>query len=153
MTWNNPLWRAESITDDKLNSRLRSNMLALKSPETDLGYSLSALLSTTSTSFVDIDNAFLLTLGTNGGDVMVSFFASPIGAFAFDFTVDGRRQGGVDGICKGDNALTELNASFVWLVQDLPAGEHTFVLQWKTHGALLTINSNAGYYFFVREVS
>jgi hypothetical protein len=151
--WNNPQWRAEGITDAKLNSRLRDNMLLLKDPATDSASSSSALISTSSTSFVDVDAVFELSLNTQGGHVLVSFFGSPQGAFAFDFTVDNNRQGGVDGICKGDNALTDLNAAFIWLVPNLVAGTHTFVLQWKTHGALVTVQTAAGLYFFAREIS
>ena len=62
----------------------------------------------------------------------------------FDFTVDGVRQGGDDGIIQEQEADSDFAISFAYLVTDLAAGTHTVNLQWKTSGGTLTMYAGAG---------
>ncbi len=65
----------ELVTADLLNTHLRDNLNALKSPPSQQAVrDNEAAYSTTSTSFVVVDGTNLkITLTTTGGDVLVRF--------------------------------------------------------------------------------
>ncbi|MEO1643547.1 MAG: hypothetical protein AAFR67_00055 [Chloroflexota bacterium] len=163
MAWTQPkTWSNEPLVASDLNTHLRDNMEALKEPPS-ANYELDETsdYTTTSTTFVDVDSTNLsLTLDTNGGDVMVHFHAT-VGMSSyvlFDVLVDGVRTGGDDGIvAQGANDTT---ITFTRLITGLPAGSHTFTLQWKVHTGTGTLYAGAGTFitdlhpqFWAREVS
>lgn len=158
----------ELVTASMLNQHLRDNLEFLKSPPT-AAYILneSADYTTTSTSFVTVDNTKLaLSITTAGGDVLIGFSgvvinSSPSSTF-FDVEVDTVRTGGDDGlVCvTSPSAASRMNATFFKLLQGLAAGSHTFKLQWRVVAGTSTLFAGAGTsngdlhpQFFVREVS
>lgn len=164
MAWTSPkTWTAEPLTSSDLNTHLRDNLNALKDPPSNkYTFNDSADWTTTSTSFVDIDTTDLsLAITTYGGDVLVHFFGTTTtsaGQIFFDFTVDGTRNGGDDGLVRVPSTLTP--TSFTVLVEGLSAASHTFKMQWKVSSGTATLYAGAGTasndvhgQFWVREVS
>jgi hypothetical protein len=157
----------ELVTAALLNAHLRDNLDFLKTPPT-ASYILneSADYTTTSTSFVSVDNTKLsLAITTAGGDVLVGFSgvitgSTNLNAF-FDVEVDGVRIAGDDGlIVNGAASGGRYTVTFFRLITGLSAGVHTFKLQWRTSTGTLTLYAGAGTgsgdvhpQFFVREVS
>ncbi len=139
----------EIVTATLMNTHLRDNLIALKDPPSAASSLNVSDLSTTSTSFTNIDGTNLsLSVTTTGGDLMVGFSGSFVMTNtdlssrcrgALDFTVDGTRQGNTDGILSlgeggfADHADDEggTPVSFVRLVTGLAAGAHTINMQWK----------------------
>lgn len=177
MAWTDPrTWVAgEFVTASLLNTHLRDNLNALKSPPTQVqNVNDTADYSTTSTTFVDVDATDVkCTITTAGGRVMVGFCgmvrfdnnaASPHRGY-FDLDVDGTRLGGDDGLVGLGTLTTDepiLPVSFVVLTSELSAGSHTFKLQWKVSlsSNSLTLYAGAGTsaldthpQFWAREVS
>lgn len=170
MTWTTPkTWvTGEPLTAGDLNTHLRDNLNALKTPPGDAYIANEASnYTTTSTAFVSVDATNLaLTITTAGGDALVAFSGAVSNntagqAVYFDVDLDGVRQAGNDGI----NVLTSAaansigNAAFAWLVTGLAAGSHTFKLQWKVSGGTGTLYAGAGTggadihpQFWVREI-
>jgi hypothetical protein len=157
MAWTTPkTWNVdELLTAANLNTHLRDNLNALKAPPT-VHYECDedSEYTTTSTSFVDVDGTNLaLTLTTSAGKIF------------FDVTLDGNRIGEDDGILGGyvQNAGSGNTASaymsFTRLVTGMAAGEHTFVLQWRTTGSTARLFAGATAaeavhpQFWAREVS
>jgi len=134
--WNNPRWRAETITDAKLNSRLRDNMLILKNPAFDsytFAYSASPYASAGASDWALVDANLELTLDTQGGDVLLLFRAKA-NACVMSFFVDEQNVGGNDGIFAFPNlggAGAGTTGQMIWLVQNLNSGTHTFGVYWK----------------------
>ncbi len=105
--WTSPkTWATgELVTAALLNTHLRDNLEFLKAPPTTV-YVLneSSDYTTTSTSFVNVDNTKLaLALTTNGGDVLISFHGMLLSSsngrvISLDVEVDGVRLGGDDGL-------------------------------------------------------
>lgn len=170
MTWTTPrTWADEElVTANLMNTHIRDNLNALKSPPSDNYEANEASdYTTTSTSFVDLDaTKFSLTITTTGGDVLVGFngnFKCTASTVAFlDIDVDGSRVGGDDGIKVFDVNASIAGAfpSFARLITGLSAGTHTFKLQWRTGSGTLTMYAGAGTsnadvhpQFWVREVS
>lgn len=173
MAWTTPkTWNVdELLTAANLNTHLRDNLNALKSPPTGhYECNEAADYTTTSTSFVDVDGTNLaLTFTTNGGDVLVHFHASVMhtasGRICFDVAVDGNRVAGDDGMIGGyvpvsASGYPMVQMTFTRLLTGLSAGEHTFKLQWKTSGATARLYAGAGTswgdlhpQFWAREVS
>lgn len=154
--WTNPItWGATPITADLLNEQIRDNTEHLKEPPTD-SYtgSGSGSYSTSSTSFVDIDAVFDLSITTFGGDVLIAFnfgltSGSPVGYI--DILFDGSRVGGNDGIV---GCLPSTENSAYWLLTDIAAGTYTAKLQWKSAGGTISMNTASTYpQFWMREVS
>jgi hypothetical protein len=154
MTWENPkTWvTGELVTAAMLNTHVRDNLNALKSPPSDdyVCNEVSDYL-TTSTSFVNVDATNLaLTINTGGGDVMLCFSATVHNATAaaiifFDVEVDGNREAGDDGLIEIQfNASAVLPVSFVRLITGLAEGSHTFKLQWKVSAGTGRIYAGAG---------
>lgn len=135
-TWNNPIWSAESVTDAKLNTRIRDNMTLLKNPAQDsytFAYSASPYASAGASDWTLIDANLELTLDTQGGDVLLLFRAKA-NACVMTFFVDGSNVGGNDGIFAFPNlggAGAGITGQMIWPVRDLIAGSHTFGVYWK----------------------
>jgi hypothetical protein len=148
----------ELVTATEMNTYMRDNQTALKSPPSDQ-YIIdeSADYTTTSTSFVDIDATnFALTITTTGGDIEVSFLgtliSSAVSRAYFTLAVDGTAisEGGTDGIAGSaySTISSRVNygaiASFHWTIKGLSAGSHTVKMQWKTTTGTLTLYAGAG---------
>lgn len=154
MTWENPkTWvTGELVTAAMLNTHLRDNLNALKSPPSDdYVCNESTNYTTTSSSFVNVDATNLaLTINTNGGDVMVGFHGVVINnttnaIIYLDVEVDGSRHAGDDGALEIQFAtFTILPASFVRLITGLAEGSHTFKLQWKVSAGTGTLYAGSG---------
>jgi hypothetical protein len=167
--WTTPAtWAVDQlVTADDLNTHLRDNLTALKTPpsahyECDEGSDYT----TTSTSFENVDGTNLaLTITTNGGDVIVHFdgvvgHGSLVNYCYFDVDVDGSPLGGDDGIVMTMGPSARHNVSFTRLITGLDADEHTFTLQWKVDAGTATLFAGAGTsgadihpQFWAREVS
>lgn len=173
MAWTEPkTWTNEPLVAGDLNTHLRDNLEALKEPPT-AHYELDETLdyTTTSTSFVNVDNTKLaLTITTSGGDVLIGFHAyvqpgTGSDNVYFDVELNGTRIGGDDGIIAAQRAAAatlpgRFAISFTRLVTNLVAGTHTFKLQWKISAGQGTLFAGAGTaganthpQFWVREVS
>lgn len=170
MAWITPKdWEVgESLTAAKLNTHLRDNLNALKSPPSD-GYVVNegSDYSTSSTSFANVDGTNLhLTLTTTGGDVEVHFegtfqAAGAAGIVYLDVYVDAAVDGGDDGyLCQYCPASQPQAVSFSRLIEGLSAGTHHFYLEWKTNGVSIILYAGAGSanrdvhpQFWAREVS
>lgn len=154
MAWTAPrTWIAgEVVTAALMNTHLRDNLLYLFArPHDEEFINEASDYSTTSTSFTNIDGSspgLALSVTTTGGDLLVYFY----GAFScahtdlisraflgLDFTVDGTRQGGDDGLLtcyigrlmSGGGDAGGLPVCFVKRVTGLAAGAHTIIMQWK----------------------
>jgi hypothetical protein len=163
MAWTAPrTWASgELLTSTELNTQLRDNLLALKSPaSTFVRYAPNPALQITSTTFVDIHTTLNMNLQTNGGPLLIVLngrvYHSP-GSYTdcfFDVNIDSVSQSSGNGILWviGSNA-TQLPFSTVWLTESLTAGNHTIKIQLKRGGA----NTNPVQVFevnaLVREVS
>lgn len=169
MTWTTPkTWvTGEVLTASDLNTQVRDNLDALKSPPTaQVLLDESADFTTTSTAFVDVDASRLaLTITTGGGDVLVSFqgtlYQTHNSYNYLDVGVDGTRFGGDDGLLNVRLLSSAYaTAAFNILVTGLAAGSHTFSLQWRVSAGTLKLFAGAGSasmdlhpQFWVREVS
>lgn len=146
------------------NQDVVANTKALKTPPSSM-YTAdeSSDYTTSSTSFVDVDATnFALTITTTGGAVLVVFQGSVNnsgGSTYLDVAVDTVRDAGDDGIVRisGSNVGGD---GFVWRVEGLAAGSHTFTLQWKVSAGTATLYAGAGTaasdvhpQFWVAEVS
>lgn len=176
MAWSTPeTWSSgQLVTADDLNEQLRDNMIALKDPPTGW-YVLNEAtnITSTSTSWTDVDSTLLsLDVTTGGGDVMVGFCGAvdiagaTVNTAMFDVTMDGVAIGGDDGFLgvvgvDGSAATTVRLISFVRLVTSVPAGAHQFRLRWRgSNTGVRTLYvgngaSNRDFHaqFWVREVS
>jgi len=173
MAWTQPkTWVNEPLIAGDLNTHLRDNLEALKTPPSyQYTSSENVTFSSSTTSFASVNQPrFGCTLNTSGGDVMVGFYGSVAGSASqqwiyFDVEVDGQRQGGTDGLmmverAQGTDKPNLLGISFVRLIEGLAAGSHTFYLQWKSNSGVATLYSSNGLsgrdlhtQFWVREVS
>ena len=173
MAWTTPKdWTTdELVTASDLNTHLRDNLNALKSPPSaHFEANESSDYATTSGSFADVDataGKMSLTITTNGGDVLVHFHGSVehsaggVGIH-FDVAVDGTRTAGDDGIVRvrAQTSTDTMAVSFTRLIAGLIAGSHTFKLQWKVAGGTATLFAGAGTsakdvhpQFWAREIS
>jgi hypothetical protein len=157
----------ELVTATEMNTYMRDNQNALKSPPTD-SYVLNegSDYTTTSTSFVDVDATNLaLTITTTGGDVFVHFHGSVNSntyRIYFELDVDGSPHAGDDGITHSFNSggNDRMTITFTRLITGLSAGSHTIKLQWKSSSSTITLFAGAGTsnvdvhpQFWAREVS
>ena len=154
-TWTTPkTWSTgEALTASDMNTHIRDNLDALKEPPTaSYACDEASDYTTTSTTFVDVDSTNLsLQITTTGGDVLIGFVGTvqltTAASILFDVDVDGTRDGGDDGICRGYSSTNTLiqTIGFVRLITGLSAGSHTFKLQWKTtSGTLVDLYAGAG---------
>lgn len=159
----------ELVTAALMNTYIRDNQIALKTPPQDL-YNVNegADYSTTSATFVDVDATNLsLTIATTGGAVEVKFVCNCVASAAnsvyFDVVVDGATQAGNDGIVSeylDRSAAPGRSISFSYITAALSAASHQFKIAWKVTGGTITMYAGAGTgsgdlhpQFSVREVN
>lgn len=158
----------ELVTASMLQEQISDNMSALKAPPTaQATLNLGADITTTSTSFVDVDATNLsLTITTTGGDVLITFqgvFVKTLtGQVHLDVTMDGTALAGDSGMTGHSIGATIVEMGFTWWARSVAAGSHTFKLRWAiiSGGGTLTLYAGAGSggadfhpQFTVREVS
>ncbi|NIN36631.1 MAG: hypothetical protein GTO60_16670 [Gammaproteobacteria bacterium] len=108
--------------------------------------------TTSSTSFVDVDATNLtLTISSRGGRAAVSadlVFGNTgtTDITYFDFTLNGVRVGGDDGMILGQqpNFANNRRTATIYRVIHFDPGVHTVVLQWKTNNNTSTLYAGAG---------
>lgn len=145
----------ELITASIMNAHVRDQLTALKTPAG--GYSVlnvGADLTTSSTSFADMDATnLILTFTTGGGDVLLFFTGTGhhsvlTGRIYFDIheSVSAGRLGGDDGLLEIGSANTSVgfNATLCYRAVGLSAASHAFKMQWKTTAATATCYGGAG---------
>jgi len=144
-TWAN----GETPDEDDMNTHIRDNMDALKTPPSGV-VNFASAITTTSTSFVDLTGASI-TFTTTGGDVRVSFYVtlrnSSTGWTEFDILLDAVSEGGSAGIVRSDNeaAVADAVVGFTRVISGLAAASHTFKIQWRVQSGTSTINSGSQY--------
>lgn len=170
MAWTPPkTWHNEPLVASDMNTYLRDNMAILKTPASTYNqFDLTSKYVTNSTSFVDIDsNRLRLTVNTQGGDIFVGFhgvvYLHVNGTMKvyFDVTADNVRLSYNAGLTMVMNtSSTTTPVSFVHLVHGLPAGSHTFAMQWRVSEATAFLyespslaTNNITSQFWVREIS
>lgn len=147
----------ELVTAALLNVHLRDNLLALKQPpQGEVKRDNGGFYSTTSTSFVAIDNTNLKkTVTTAGGKVKV-FFQGTIHADSatsrrvyLDVQVDGSGGVGQDAGFAGGLVVTAVQSTVGQTVvvgpvilDGLAAGAHTFALMWKTNAGTMYLHAD-----------
>lgn len=156
-TWTTPQTWANSVlvgaTD--LNTHVRDNMDYLFTrPRTVSNANAAADVSTTSTSFADVDGVgseFTISVATSGGRLMVGFVGTinhSAGTNAYrgflDVDVDGARVGGDDGLVNFGYSPFAVPCSFVVVTGVLSVATHTVKLQWKTNNAINTLTCYMG---------
>ncbi len=107
--------------------------------------------------FADVDsNNLNLTITTTGRDVMIYFRGSTrrhdkigFGDNYLTFAVDGRQEGGTDGLSKYGYNSGYATVSLTHFIQNLAAGSHTFKLKWRP---TRSITLEAGAQFAVYEI-
>lgn len=151
MAWTEPKdWQVdELLTASDLNTHLRDNLDALKSPpaaQYEMDEASDYTLSSTGT-WTDIDSTNLShTIETAGGRVKVHFHGNieTDGRVSVDIAVDGVRVGGDDGIARNPASGQDFFCSFTRRITGLSAGSHTFKLQWYLHSGGSTAKLYAG---------
>jgi hypothetical protein len=156
-TWVVPrTWTAgELVTASIMNAHVRDNLNALKTPAG--GYNvlnLGADLTTTGTSFADMDATnLILTFTTAGGDVILFFTGSMLGGAIAQSTfidihesVAGTRLGGDDGLLQivYATALNVVPVTLCYRATGLSAASHAFKMQWKVAAGTATLYAGAG---------
>jgi hypothetical protein len=164
MAWTAPkTWVVgEAVTAADLNAHIRDNLLALKAPPTTLiKLDESSDYTTTSTSFVAIDNTKLnLSITTTGGDVLIVFFANLSNSTShvqLDVEFDGVAIGGDNGLIRVSGGSGNYGlASLSCLKQSVSAGTHSVRMMWKVPSGTGTLYSGTTLdihpMFWVREV-
>jgi len=149
MAWTTPkTWAVdELITATNLNTHLRDNLNALKSPPKDLVDISAANYTVGSTSWQDVDAALTLSLTTAGGDVLVGFVGSishsSTNNIYFGLEVDSVDYVADDGICMDAPGTVPRTISFVYRLSGLAAGAYTIVLRWKVSAGTGTMYAGA----------
>ena len=159
--WTQPRsWSVGELTTAALmNQHLRDNLDWLKTPPQGI-YTVSTLISITSTTMVDIMSP--ITISSAGGAFLVGMQAGLSCSAAavivtFDLQVDAVSQGGATGIAffNGTGTGTGFNGSFVFYVSPKTAGSHTFKLRaMVSAGSASIYGTTSGYnaQFWVREI-
>lgn len=156
-TWTTPrTWSTgELVTASIMNTHVRDNLNALKTPAG--GYNtlnLGADITTTSTSFADVDSTNLsLTFTTGGGDVLIFFLGAVSSSANTSIYLDiyesvaAGRLGTDDGLyLVGANTVISFiyPAVICFRATGLSAASHNFKLQWKTGSGTATMYAGAG---------
>lgn len=142
MTWTAPTTRTtgELITASIWNTDVVDNLAYLFDPN-GAEYVAAGTLTTTSTSFTDIDGTNMkLTVSTTQANapVTIGFSAAATADAAaivyFDIDIDGTREGETTvGLHHfyGSNAAQYHPVGFVWRTSIASAGSHIFKMKWK----------------------
>lgn len=168
-TWTAPrTWATdELVTAALMNEQLRDNVDFLRNPPFASYLLNNSDYTTTSSSFVNVDNTNLsLTITTQGGPLLIGFYgsiyhSSASGRVFFDVDIDGTsRVGGDDGLVVSTVSSTVSAVSFLVWKAGLSAASHTFKLQWKTSTSTATLYAGQGTsgwkthsQFWVKELS
>lgn len=168
------VWVSEPLTSSDMNTYVSDNLVALHEPPTGNYLANEASdITTTSTSFVDVDNTlgkFSQAITTTGGDIMVSFCGSIRNQTGGNrvfmaLSLDGTVYGGTEGIMgvvmpAAGLANPGTNGSFVYWFFGVAAGTHTVNLMWRVDGGTGQLYRGAAAasgdiipQFVVREVS
>lgn len=139
MAWTTPrTWVAsELVTATLLNTHLRDNLNALKSPPADRAADLAGTFITSSTSFVSVPNAEV-EITTAGGKLMIGVVgtleANTTLVAAISLLIDGTRHGSTTlGLQRVHVPGSAANGfGFVYLSTDMAAANHTVTLQVST---------------------
>jgi hypothetical protein len=162
MAWTTPkTWEVDvPLSAAQMNTHLRDNLNALKSPPNSSYYTAGSY-NTTSTSMVAVDSTNLdLTVVTNGGHVFiivcmtVCVSGDDYTACAdFDYAVDTVESTKIKQLSKkGGNTSDRTPVTLVWKNAALAAGSHVFRLKWKVGGTNPTATIY-GILMCVREIS
>lgn len=175
--WTTPkTWATgEALTAADLNTHLRDNLEFLRAMTSDeYRGNESADWTTTSTSFVDVDNTRLrLEVTTKGGDLLIGFYGTIIHSAAsqivcldveaaFNGGAPARLGIGPDGLALNvsvGSANIRTPFAFVHLYRNAAAGSWVFDLQWKTSTGTATLyggattNYDATPQFWVKELN
>ena len=147
MAWTTPrTWVANDLVGATLlNTHLRDNLNALKSPPTDRAAELAGTFSTSSTSFVSVPNAEV-EITTAGGKLMVgavgTLTASTGLVAAISLLIDGTTRAGSSTL--GLQRIYVPGAStngfgFVYLSANMAAANHTVTLQVSTDTGYVSV--------------
>lgn len=159
MAWTTPkTWSTEPLTSFDMNTHIRDNLNALKTPPTGFAdLTGNTNKSTTSTTFVDVDATNLSkTITTTGGYVLVTmhaFWTATTQPATVDLLRDGVSLTGGAGVLYMVAGYADYNSVMWW---DQPAaGSRTYKLQWKvtSGGTAQLVTSTVGGQFMVREVT
>jgi hypothetical protein len=160
----NKLAAGSGIAITKLNPGANEDLevaldFALPSDE----YQVSADLTTTSTTFVDMDATNLnLSITTNGGDVLVVWYGTfqnnaATAKIQIDFSVDGTDVGtGGAGILRDayNTASSPQAMGFAHIITGLSVASHTFKMRWKTTSGTATLKASGSEAFFaIKELA
>lgn len=153
----------EVVTAGMLNTHLRDNLEFLKLRE-DTPLNLFTILNgfsftTTSTTFVDVNAAFVGSLATSGAPLMIgasgSWKNSSAGAdCCLDVNLNGSRIGNTTyGLTLMQAPAANAFQPFAFTqVRNLAAGTHTLRLQWRVSGGTLEIGGVNFTSFFAVEL-
>ena len=144
MAWTEPkTWTNEPLIASDMNTHIKDNLDALKTPPADQTVmNAGSDTTTTNTSWEAIGAGtpiYSVTITTAGDSVLAGFHgnfrhSAAGGRVYLDIYVDGVAHAGDDGII-ADNANTTgvpgVSISFVRRITGLSAGSHTFILYWK----------------------
>lgn len=159
MAWTTPkTWISEVLTSDDMNTYLSDNTQYLYDEITytpgEYTYTRGSAVdySTTSTSFVDIDNPNMVgTITTDGGDVRVTFAGTLYGtnnAIArIAVNYDGENWRPVWSLIN----LSGSNVSFSYVFNGVSAGSHTFRMRWLTNTGTINLRGLHSH-FSIREL-
>jgi hypothetical protein len=152
MAWTTPkTWVADAtLPASDLNTHVRDNLDALKSPPSD-HHELNEVadITTSSTTFVDVDGTnYEFSITTYGGDLLVGFHGTVNESGGnqqvhFNIAVDGVDVAADDGLysCYG----LRQGVGFVYKLTSIDADTHTFTLRWKVQtGGAATLYAGAG---------
>ena len=153
MTFTTPkTWvTGEPLTASDLNTYVRDNQDALKAPPADINnIDKGSNITTTSTSFVDVDATdFSATITTTGGRVkieVVMTIKQSANQLYFRTTTDGNADQADDGLACyiPASSAQAVPVTLTFWKEGLSAGSHTFKLQWKVSSGTGTIYAGAG---------
>ena len=160
MAWTTPKtdWAVDDLVTASDMNAIGENLAALENSRSAVEvYTTPGDISAhTQSAFADVDSGNLsLTITTSGGNVLVHFDAVMVRGSGsdtescLDVAVDGDRIGGAQGLMRVKVEDEYISQSFTRVVQNLSAGTHTFVLQWKNRNH---VRLHAGAQFWVREI-
>lgn len=151
MAWTTPkTWTAETLEVADMNTYIRDNQLALKSPPSDVVDINDTADYTNTGSWVLVDANFVLTPTTAGGDVVVwltcTVTCSAAARIYFRLLVNSVAEPADDGLCHqyiGASGQEQV-VSFVYVVQGLSAATQDIRLQWRRDAGTATMFAGAG---------
>jgi hypothetical protein len=156
MAWTAPrTWNVgELVTASMMNTHVRDNLSALKTPPSSYVDINTTDFTTSSTSFTAL-TGYTVTVDGAGGDMLCTCtmtwnHSSATGRIYFNLYLDGVAQVADDGIASfylggmTNSGSAFLTYTLVWHVKVPAAGSHTYAVYVKTSGATLTVYGGAG---------